>query len=117
MYYSILKSLDFPLRIELSEAQGADALLVVLTDLFSKYVVTKAVSDNTATTAAKFLLYDVFMIYGVPTEIITDNGRHFTASLYESLLKLTGCCHVKTTHVIPKQMANVNVTMLHLYLI
>ena len=42
------------------------------------------------------------MIYGVPQEIITDNGRHFTASLYESLVKLTGCCHVKTTPYHPQ---------------
>jgi hypothetical protein len=33
----------------------------LLTDLFSKFVVTKAVSDNTSTTASKFLLYDMFM--------------------------------------------------------
>ncbi|CAF4858753.1 unnamed protein product, partial [Rotaria sp. Silwood2] len=54
------------------------------------------------TTAARFLLYDVFMIYGVPSEIITDNGHHFTSSLYKSLLKLADCCHVKTTPYNPQ---------------
>ncbi|CAF5007596.1 unnamed protein product, partial [Rotaria socialis] len=42
------------------------------------------------------------MIYGVPFEIITDNGQHFCSSLYESLLKLTQCCHVKTTPYNPQ---------------
>jgi hypothetical protein len=44
--------------------------------------VTKTVSINTSTTTAKFLLYDAFMIDGVPIGIITNNGRHFTSSLY-----------------------------------
>ena len=84
------------------ESTAGNKYFLVLTDLFSKFVVTKPVPDNTSTTAAKFLLYDVFMKYGVPLEIITDNGRHFTSSLYESLLTLTGCCHVTTTPYNPQ---------------
>ena len=84
-----------------TSAQG-NKYILVLTDLFSKFVVTKAVPDNTSMTAAKFLLYDVFMRYGVPSEIVTDNGSHFTSSLYESLVKLTGCHHVKTTPYNPQ---------------
>jgi transposase InsO family protein len=83
-------------------SKSGNKYFLVLTDLFSKFVVTKAVPDNTSTTAAKFLLYDVFMIYGVPYEIITDNGQHFSSSLYESLLKLTRCCHIKTTPYNPQ---------------
>ena len=83
-------------------SKSGNKYFLILTDLFSKFVVTKAVSDNTSTTAAKFLLYDVFMTYGVPREIITDNGRHFTSSLYGSLIKLAGCCHVKTTPYNPQ---------------
>ena len=44
----------------------------------------------------------MFLIYGVPLEIITDNGSHFSSSLYDSLLKLTGCCHVKTSPYNPR---------------
>ncbi|CAF3535267.1 unnamed protein product [Rotaria sp. Silwood2] len=84
------------------ESQSGNKYFLVLTDLFSKFVVTKAVSNNTSTTAARFLLYDVFMIYGVPLEIITDNGRQFTSSLYESLIQLAGCCHIKTTPYNPQ---------------
>ena len=83
-------------------SESGNTYIIVLTDLFSKFVVTKAVPNNTSITAAKFLLYDVFMVYGVPLEIITDNGRHFTSSLYESLVRLTGCLHVKTTPYNPK---------------
>ncbi|CAF3759897.1 unnamed protein product [Rotaria sp. Silwood1] len=85
-----------------SQSKSGNKYFPVLTDLFSKFVITKAVHDNTSITAVKFLLYDVFMIYGVPFEIVTDNGTHFSSSLYESLLKLTQCCHVKTTHYNPK---------------
>ncbi|CAF3385296.1 unnamed protein product [Rotaria socialis] len=84
------------------QSKSGNKYFLVLTDLFSKFVITKAVSDNTSTTAAQFLLYDVFMTYGVPFEIITDNGKHFSSSLYESLLKLTKCCHIKTTPYNPQ---------------
>ncbi|CAF4589923.1 unnamed protein product, partial [Rotaria sp. Silwood2] len=84
------------------QSKSGKKYFIVLTDLFSKFVVTKAVYDNTSTTAARFLLYDVFMIYGVPSEIITDNGHHFTSSLYKFLLKLADCCHVKTTPYNPQ---------------
>ena len=79
------------------ESASGNKYFLVLTDLFSKFIVTKAVPDNTSTTAAQFLLYDVFMIYCVPLELITNNGPHFSTSLYELLLKLTRCCHIKTT--------------------
>ncbi|CAF1445403.1 unnamed protein product [Rotaria sordida] len=84
------------------QSKSGNRYFLVLTDLLSKFIITKAVPDNTSTTAAKFLLYDVFMLYGVPFEIITDNGPHFSSSLYESLLKLTRCCHVKTTPYNPQ---------------
>jgi transposase InsO family protein len=84
------------------QSKSGNRYFLVLTDLFSKFVVTKPVPDNTSTTAAKFLLHDVFMVYGVPVEIITDNGTHFSSSLYESLLKLAGCCHIKTTPYHPQ---------------
>ncbi|CAF4882560.1 unnamed protein product, partial [Rotaria magnacalcarata] len=57
------------------ESKSGYKYFLVLIDLFSKFVVTKPVPDNTSTTAARFLLYDVFMIYGVPLEIITDNAN------------------------------------------
>lgn len=84
------------------ESKSGNKYFLVLTDLLSKFVVTKAVPDCTSLTAAKFLLYDVFLIYGVPLEIITDNGQHFSSSLYKSLLTLTGCCHVKTSPYNPR---------------
>jgi hypothetical protein len=84
------------------QSTSGNKYFLVLTDLLSKFVVTKAVPDNTSTTAAKFLLSDVFLIYGVPLEIITDNGQHFSSSLCESLLKLTKCCHIKTTPYNPQ---------------
>ncbi|CAF3892356.1 unnamed protein product [Rotaria magnacalcarata] len=49
--------------------------------------VTRVVYDNTSTTVARFLLYDVFMIYGILLDIITDNGCHFTLSLYKLMLQ------------------------------
>ncbi len=65
-----------------SQSKSRNKYFLLLTDLLSKFVVTKTVSINTSTTTAKFLLYDAFMIDGVSIGIITNNGRHFTSSLY-----------------------------------
>ncbi|CAF1503724.1 unnamed protein product [Adineta ricciae] len=83
-------------------SSNGNKYFIVLTDLFSKYAVSKAVPDNTVRTAATFLLHDVFFIYGVPIEIITDNDPHFSSSLYAALLQLTHCCHIKTTPYNPQ---------------
>ena len=41
--------------------------IIALTDVLSKFVVTKAVKDNTAKTAVEFLTNDVILKYGTPT--------------------------------------------------
>jgi hypothetical protein len=42
------------------------------------------------------------MIYGVLHVIFADNRGHFISSLRVSLIKLAGCCHVKTTPYNPQ---------------
>ncbi|CAF3948519.1 unnamed protein product [Rotaria magnacalcarata] len=60
---------------------------VISTFFNNDTLITRVVYDNTSTTVARFLLYDVFMIYGILLDIITDNGCHFTLSLYKLMLQ------------------------------
>lgn len=83
-------------------SSSGNKYFLVLTDLFSKFVITKAVPDNTSITAASFLLNDVFLRYGTPLELISDNGVHFCSSLFDTLLRFTQCCHVKVTPYNPR---------------
>lgn len=78
-------------------SKNGNRYVIVLTDTLSKFTFAKPVRDCTSTTAAKFLVEEVILKYGVPKELITDNGTHFTSSLFETLLQIMGCCHIKIT--------------------
>ncbi|CAF4610826.1 unnamed protein product, partial [Didymodactylos carnosus] len=85
-------SMDFIGKIPTS-SQGNQYILV-LTDIFSEYVVTKAVKNCTASTVVQFLKNDVIFQHGAPKEIVTDNGSHFRSALMEEITKLLGCKHI-----------------------
>ena len=88
--------------------------IISLTDVLSKFVVTKAVRDCTSTTAVEFLVNDVILKYGTPTCILTDNGSHFTAQLMEQLFQRMGVTHLYSTVYHPQtngQIERFNSTM------
>ena len=94
-------AMDFVGPITPASTTGCRYVLVV-TDLFSKFVVATATRDNSAITAAKVLVEDVILKYGTPNQILTDNGRHFTAELFNSILTMYGVCHMYTTPYNPR---------------
>ena len=80
-----LLSMDFHGPITPTSKQG-NRYIISLTDVLSKFVITKAVKDCSAATAVKFLKNDVILKYGTPTCILTDNGTHFHLSTYEQTI-------------------------------
>ncbi|CAM4851903.1 unnamed protein product [Rotaria magnacalcarata] len=60
-------------------------------------MVTKAVRDNTAQTAAKFLKEDIISKFGTPKCILTGNGIHFTSYMMNELIKQIGSTHLYST--------------------
>ena len=106
-------SMDFHGPITPTSRRG-NRYILSLTDIFSKFVITRAVRDCTADTAARFLQEDVILRYGTPKCILTDNGTHFTSSLMESLLKRLGITHLYCTPYHPQtngQIERFNSTM------
>ena len=63
-----LLSMDFHGPINPTSRQG-NRYIISLTDILSKFVITKAVRDCTAATAVNFLTNDVILKYGTPTVI------------------------------------------------
>lgn len=51
--------------------------LLVVTDTFTKYPILKPLRAATAKLVAQHLEEDIFMVYGVPSYIICDNGSEF----------------------------------------
>ena len=58
-------------------SQCGNKYIVCLTDILSKFVITKAVHDNTVQTTVRFLKEDIITKFDTPRSIITDNKTHF----------------------------------------
>ena len=108
-----LLSMDFHGPITPISGRG-NKYIIALTDILSKFVITKAVRDCTATTAANFLINEVILKYGTPTCVLTDNGTHFTAQLMNNLFQRLGITHLYSTAYHPQtngQIERFNATM------
>ncbi|CAF1447167.1 unnamed protein product [Rotaria sordida] len=108
-----LVAMDFHGPINPTSRRG-NKYIICLTDILSKFVVTKAVRDNTAQTAVKFLKDDVISKFGTPRYILTDNGTHFTSTVMNELVKQIGSTHLYSTPYHPQsngQVERYNSTM------
>jgi transposase InsO family protein len=108
-----LLAMDFHGPITPASRRG-NKYIISLTDIFSKFVITKAVRDCTTDTAARFLQEDVICKYGTPKCILTDNGTHFTSTMMEQLLQRLGITHLYSTPYHPQtngQIERFNSTM------
>ena len=95
-------------------SQRGNKYIICLTDILSKFVITKAVHDNTAQTAVHFLEKDIVTKFGTPRCIITDNKTHFTSTMMNKLIKQIGATHLYTTPYHPQtngQIEGYNSTM------
>ncbi|KAG2189718.1 hypothetical protein INT46_002651, partial [Mucor plumbeus] len=68
--------------------RGNNYILVVL-DLFSRFIILRAIPDKTAITVAKELV-SVFSLFGYPCIVGHDRGQEFNSILLENILKHAG---------------------------
>lgn len=61
--------------------------LLVIIDNFSKYCILKPIRNADAKTVVDVLENEVFLVYGVPSVIIADNGPQFISKLFKDLMK------------------------------
>ena len=61
--------------------------IIVATDYLTKWVEAKATVRNDARTTAKFLYEFIITRYGLPIEIVSDQGVHFINKIIEFLLE------------------------------
>ena len=78
---------------------GSDAhrqYILVATDYCTKWVETKALRDNTATSMTKFLYEYIWCRFGCPIELINDQGSHFLNSVIYELTHHYAVVHKKS---------------------
>lgn len=88
-----LLSIDF-LTIEV---KGQKQNILVVLDHFTKFAQAILTKDQTAKTVAKALWNEVFMTYGFPSRILSDQGRDFESKLIQELCCLAGIQKCRTT--------------------
>ncbi|CAF3459862.1 unnamed protein product [Rotaria socialis] len=84
-----------------TSSQG-NRYVIVLTDNLSKYVIAKAISNNTAKATAEFIMNEFIMIHGAPERLITDNGVHFNHTLMKTITTMINTTHAFSASYHPK---------------
>ncbi|UYV72370.1 hypothetical protein LAZ67_9002826 [Cordylochernes scorpioides] len=78
--------------------------IIVLTDYYTRYAETKAVSEATVKEVSKFLVEDIFLRHEAPQNLISDRGSQFTSNLMEEVMKMCKIKHCFTTSYHPRLM-------------
>ncbi|UYV75865.1 hypothetical protein LAZ67_13001600 [Cordylochernes scorpioides] len=95
--------------------------IIVLTDYYTRYAETKAVSEATVKEVSKFLVEDIFLRHGAPQYLISDRGSQFTSNLMEEVMKMCKIKHCFTTSYHPQtnglteQLNRTLINMLSMY--
>jgi hypothetical protein len=69
--------------------------ILVCTDYVTKWVEEKSLFRATEKYVIEFIYEDIFTCFGVPCEIITDQGTQFTSKLMKELTEKYGIKHCK----------------------
>lgn len=83
------------------ESNVGNKYVLVLTDYLSKFVVAKAFPACTAQTAAEFIV-ETALTFGVPSQLLSDNGTHFKNDLFQHLSRILGLDHILSTPYHPQ---------------
>ena len=76
--------------LKILPSKGNIENVLVITDHFTRYAQAFPSKTQTALTTVKLLWNNFILHYGVPSKIITDQGRNFESGLIESLYQVAG---------------------------
>ncbi|CAF1585106.1 unnamed protein product [Didymodactylos carnosus] len=84
------------------EPANGNKYVLVITDYLTKFVVAKALPNNTAQTTAQVFVEEFIFKFGVPNRLITDQGVHFNNELLKNVAAMIGFDHIKSTPYHPQ---------------
>lgn len=82
-------------------SKNGNSVLLVITDLFSKFVVIQPLRDAKTNALITFLENMVFLLFGVPEILISDNGVQFKAKEFQKFLSKYHVTHWKNANYHP----------------
>jgi len=71
--------------------------MVTVLDHFTRYAFAFPVRSHNAITVAKHLVERVFLVYGVPNQLLLDRGAEFEGSKMTEVCRLLEIDKIKTT--------------------
>ena len=83
---------------------------MVCTDYVTKWVEAKPLPRATEQTMVNFLFEEIFVRFGVPREIVTDQGAQFTSKLVQEIAEKYKIKHRKSTPYHPQANGQVEST-------
>ncbi|XP_062538342.1 uncharacterized protein K02A2.6-like [Armigeres subalbatus] len=85
-----------------TSGKNRSTCLLVITDLFSKFVLIQPFRQATADSLVQFVENNVFLLFGAPEVVLSDNGTQFVSSLFRNLLERYGVTHWRTPNYHPQ---------------
>lgn len=82
-------------------SRKGNTVLLVITDLFSKFVIIQPLRDAKTAATIAFLESMVFLLFGVPEILISDNGVQFKSKEFEKFLKKYHVTHWRNANYHP----------------
>ncbi|XP_019196318.1 PREDICTED: uncharacterized protein LOC109190299 [Ipomoea nil] len=94
---------------------GRKRFIIVAIDYFSKWVEAEPLATITSQQCARFLWRNVVSRFGVPVQLVTDNGKQFEGAYFANFLATIGTKAIKSSVAYPQgngQVENANRTIL-----
>lgn len=82
-------------------SKKGNSMLLVVTDHFSKFVIIQPMREAKAGQLVAFMESMIFLLFGVPEILISDNGPQFKSAMFASLLKKYRVTHWKNANYHP----------------
>ncbi|PIK50134.1 hypothetical protein BSL78_12979 [Apostichopus japonicus] len=93
--------------LSLEQSKGGYENILVVTDHFTKYVQAFPTKNQTVRSTARVLFDNLFVHYGFPTRLHSDQGRNFESEVIQHLCKIAGIRKSRTTPYHPKATQSV----------
>jgi hypothetical protein len=71
--------------------------ILTFQDELSKYTIAVPISQQDAETIATVFVQEIFVTFGIPQVILTDQGSHFLSEIFTNVCKLLKIKKLKTT--------------------
>jgi hypothetical protein len=84
--------------------------ILVCTDYVTKWVEAKSLFRATKKSVVKFIYEDIFTHFGVPHEIVTNEGTQFTSKMMREIIEKYGIKHCKSSPYHPQANGQVEST-------